>query len=444
MYPGARSSFLVFFFGFVGVACQKGAECYKPADCEVGFHCVLNSSALGDPGECRQECLSQDDCPNDGTELTFGFCSNEGKCVIRPIPPRLRILSPENDSLLPNNTRQIQLAGELETVADSVSVTVTPRLSNSCEPGPVRSITVTNPEPGRQSTFPFIISDYDLDPGVTSLTVTAQLGNIKRKLVHILEVPCVGCAEIEIDRVLTPNTANGLVLRRLTGAITPPPLTNAIWRVRNELGDVIDGTLAVEDGAFLLESVPLFPGLNRLQVVVTGSGENSSENRCSMNVLAGQVQEKGLRTILTWDGKTSDLDVHLVGPEGRLFDPLTSIWSRNQTADFEGQVVDDFDGLGPELGMASLLKDGVYGVVVEQVFDDEDPGSNAFMHVLIDGRPALKRPVGPQYLSESNTEYWIVGTITATAGARTWTTLNERVDRGAPPSNPPSMWPDYY
>ena len=425
-------------------ACKRGADCYKPVDCELGFHCVLTPGALGAAGECRQECVTQEDCPSDGTDLTFGFCSNEGKCVVRPIPPRIRIVSPENDSLLPVNTRKIQLSGELETVASSVNVTVTPRLSNSCEPGPVRSISVTNPEPGRQSTFPFIINDYDLDPGVTSLTVTAQLGNIQRKLIHIVEVPCLGCASIEIDRTLTPNTGDGLLLRRITGTINPATNSNAIWRVRNQLGDVIDGSLPVKNGAFLLESVPLFPGLNRIQVVVTGSGNGVAENRCSINVVAGQAQEKGLRTILTWDGKTSDLDIHLVGPQGRLFDPLTSIWSRNQTANFEGEVVDDFDGLGPELGTVSNLKDGVYGVVVEQVFDDQDSGSNALMHILLDGRPAVRRPVGPQYLSDNNAEYWIVGTVTATAGVATWTTINERLDRSVPPTKPPSMWPDYY
>ena len=177
---------------------------------------------------------------------------------------------------------------------------------------------------------------------------------------------------------------------------------------------------------------------------MTGSGNGVAENRCSINVVAGQAQEKGLRTILTWDGKTSDLDIHLVGPQGRLFDPLTSIWSRNQTANFEGEVVDDFDGLGPELGTVSNLKDGVYGVVVEQVFDDQDSGSNALMHILLDGRPAVRRPVGPQYLSDNNAEYWIVGTVTATAGVATWTTINERLDRSVPPTKPPSMWPDYY
>ena len=404
----------------------------------------MQACALGEAGECQHDCVSNDDCPNDGTPLTSGACSNEGRCVIRPIPPRLRVLSPENDELLSPRTRNVQLSGELETVAEKVTVTVTPMLRGSCESSSERSIVVENPEPGRRSTFPFVFNDYELDPGVNVFNVSAQLGNVRRSVQHILEVPCEACAQISIDRDATPGTGEGLSLARLKGTIDPPTVFAAVWRVRNELGDVLDGPLAVNNGIFDFENIPLFPGRNRIQVVVTGQDAGGSENRCSLNVTAGQSQERGLRALLTWDGQTADLDVHLVGPDGRLFDPMTSVWSRSQAAHFEASVEDDFDGLGPEVASITNLSDGVYGVVVEPVFDDQDPGSNAFMRVLIDGRPAMRRPAGPQYLSEFDRRIWIVGTVTSTNGSVSWNSIDERVERSMPPTTPPSAWPVYY
>jgi hypothetical protein len=426
------------------LSCSRGIECFSQKECEIGHYCLMQPGVLAQPGECVRDCDSNSDCPSDGTALTSGVCSNEGRCVIRPIPPRLRVLSPENDSLLPWRTRRVQLGGELESVAAKVTVTVTPMVRGSCESSPIRSIVVENPDPGRRSTFPFVFNDYELDPGVSVFTITAQMGNVRRSVQHILEVPCFDCATISIDHEATPRVGEGLQLARLKGVIAPAAIEAAIWRVRNDYGDVLDGPLELDNGIFDVPNIPLFPGQNRLQVVVPGQGENGDENRCSFNVTAGQAQEKGLRSVLTWDGKTSDLDIHLVGPGGRLFDPMTSIWSRNPEAHFEAMVEDDFDGLGPELASIGELGDGVYGVVVDPVFDGQDPGSNAFMRILIDGRPAMRRPAGPQYLSFNNYKLWIVGTVTSSQGVSSWNFIDERVEKSMPPTTPPSAWPTFY
>ena len=447
MYRAVKwnSILAVSFCLLLSQSCTGGAECFVPMDCPLGFYCLQGSRELGAPGECVQECVANDECPNDGTSLTYGFCSNEGKCEVKLIPPRIRVLSPENDTLLSPNTRRIQIRGEVETVADTVQLTVTPALNNACEPSSEKTIMVKNPEPGRLSTFPFLFTDYEVDPGLSSLLVTAQLGTQERQVNHYVEIPCDGCAEIVIDREVTPKTSETLSLRRLVGAVTPASVTVARWKVRNEQGDVLDGPVEVTDGVFSLEFLPLFPGRNRVQVVVTGKGDYLYGSRCSINVFSGVAQERGLRAILTWDSQFSDLDVHIVKPGGRLFDPLSSIWSTNQSGDeAKGLILDDFDGFGPELGRISELEAGTYGVVVKQEFYGQVQGSNALMQILNDGRTVSRRPQGPQYFSDRQTDLWIVGTLTSSAGKVQWTSINERVDENNGPITSPEMWPNYY
>ena len=426
-------------------ACSSATECFVPSDCSLGFHCVQESRGLGAAGRCVQECVANDECPNDGTTLTYGFCSNEGRCEIKLIPPRVRVISPENDTLLAPNTRRIQIRGEVETVADTVQLTVTPALNNTCEPSSEQTIVVQNPEPGRLSTFPFLFTDYEVDPGLSSLLVTAQLGNQERQINHYVEIPCNDCAEVNIDREATPKTSETLELRRLVGTIAPASISTARWKVRNEQGDVLDGPAEVNNGIFSLDSIPLFPGRNRVQVIVSGQGDYLYGSRCSINVFSGVAQEQGLRTILTWDSQFSDLDIHIVKPGGRLFDSLSSIWSTNQSEDpKQGLIIDDFDGLGPELGRIDSLVSGTYGIVIKQEFYGDTQGSNAFMQILHNGRTVSRRPQGPQYFSDRQTDLWIVGTLTSSAGQVTWKSINERVDEASPPTTTPKSWPNYY
>ena len=106
--------------------------------------------------------------------------------------------------------------------------------------------------------------------------------------------------------------------------------------------------------------------------------------------------------------------------------------------------MDDFEGFGPEVGTIDALPDGVYGVVVEPVFDDRNPGTTAFVRILYKGRSVSRGPLGPQHLTDKTGMLWVVGVLTVASGSTDWRYLNERLDGSMPPTRPPADWPMYY
>jgi hypothetical protein len=425
------------------LSCSGGPPCRAQSDCAIGSYCVLEVSGSIVDGTCQRDCVVNADC-GEADEITVSTCTNEGRCQTSPRPPRLRILDPENDSLLEEGVRRLRLTGEIETAADVATIQVSPVQRGSCLVGLPRAATVRNPEPGRRTVLPFIVNDIELDPGPQLLSVRAQVGTVFRALAHYLEIPCPGCAEIEVSRPLTRSSVPGLELPRLVGTIAPDTVRDAVWRVRDEHGGVFDGPVPVSGGAFEVRDLPLFAGANRVEVVVSGVGSGLGESRCTVLVTTGVAAERGLRAILTWDGPTSDLDLHVVGPGGRLGDPLSSLSGQTPSPSFGGAVRDDFDGLGPELATVEGLADGVYGVVVEPVYDDRDPGSTAILRVLVDGRPVVRGPIGPQFLSEADGRLWVAGTLSVVEGVATWRPLGDLLERDAPPTRPPADWPEYH
>jgi hypothetical protein len=392
-------------------------------------------------GSCVKECETPEDCPVENDELEVSRCDNSGRCKISPRPPRLRVLDPENDSLLPEGTRSVRLAGEVDTASDEVTIDITPIQRTGCFAGESRRISVKNPQLGHRVTLSFVAEDIHLDPGLTTLLVRADVGGANDVLEHIVEIPCDGCAKITIAHPTLPFTAPGLVLPRLYGSIEPASVMTMLWRVRGEGGDVFDGSAPVIGGRFQVIGIPLFAGFNRVELLVSGVGQGLGESRCTAAVTSAVAREKGLRAMLTWDGRTSDLDLHMVGPGGRIGDPMSSLSSRSRMPSFGGTLLDDFDGYGPEVITAESLPDGTYGFAVEPVFDDLDPGSNAIVRVLWAGKQKTSGPVGPAFVSSDVGELWIVGTLTVSDGDAEWRSLNDLVQ--VPPSTPPEEWPAY-
>lgn len=293
--------------------------------------------------------------------------------------------------------------------------------------------------------IPFVVDGIDVDTGVTQLSVSASVqGSIAHRTQIKVEVPCPGCAEVTIEEP-TPNSgASGLALPVFTGFISPVP-SGALWRVHGTHGDVFDGPLDVNSsGRFSVQRLPLFTGNNRVEVVVSGVGQGLGESRCSTTVLSASALERGLRAVLNWDGAHSDLDVHLIGPGAVFGDPLNSLSARSQDPVFGGQVLDDFDGLGPEVLTLAGLADGVYGLVVEAVADLSDPGSNAALYLLGNGRLLRAGPLGPRNLSARRGDLWVVASITVQAGQLQAQIIDEVVPVSAPPTQPPSAWPLLY
>ena len=421
-------------------ACSSGPPCRAKSDCETGSYCQIDISGSSISGTCVHDCVSKTDCGGDPGPDMVSFCSDEGRCVTTTRRPRLRVTDPEHDSLLDDGTRKIRLTGHVETAAESVKVTVSPLPRDSCVVGVEKSIVIHNPDPGTIGKLPFIVNDIELDPGFNTLTVRADIGTAEGVVNHLVEIPCAGCAKIGIDTQATLDRVPGLVLPRLRGTVAPATVRTAAWRIRNELGDVFDGPLSVTNGAFDIAGLPLFAGTNRLQVVVSGVGDGLGVNRCSRIVLSGIARERGLRAILTWDGQTSDLDLHIVGPGGTYGSLTGDLHSRSPKV-FDGStLVDDFDGLGPEMATIETLADGVYGVVIEPILDGRDPGSDAILRILYDGRPVSRGPIGPKHLSYFANKLWVVGTLAVVDGNSTWTYVNELLDLDMPPTRTPDAW----
>ena len=207
---------------------------------------------------------------------------------------------------------------------------------------------------------------------------------------------------------------------------------------------MLDGALpmAADGRNFSIADLPLFPGVNRVEVLVSGVGTGQGETRCSVRVNAGVSAESGLRAILTWDGATSDLDLHLVGPDGRYGDPGTSLSSRTRDpVSFSGTVDDDFDGLGPEVVTVPSVPDGAYGIVVEAVFDAEDPGATALLRLLYDGETLTSGPIGPRYVRALTGDLWVVGVLEVSNGQAAFRSIDEPASAAMPPTTSPSMWP---
>lgn len=421
----------------------RGEPCKTLTDCPAGFYCLPDPERIAN-GSCQRECVTADDCPAPNPTLQIGLCNNLGRCTVTERTPRLRVLSPENDTLLEEGTRQIQLAGEVETAAERVDITMQPLLRSECGAIEPLTLALKNGEVGKAVTLSFVTPDIDLDPGITVFRVTARVGQSEDSLDHIVEVPCPGCATITVVTPRFPATVTGLELDDVRGQVSPLSVKQLIWRVQSSFGDIIDGSVEVVNGSFIVPRIPVFAGVSRIRYVVSGVGTGLGESRCSVSTISSVTRESGLRVLLTWDGQSSDLDLHLVGPGDHGYKESGKDLYSRQGQTFGGSVEDDFDGLGPETLSTPSLADGVYGIVVEPVADGSDPGSNAVVRVLWNGRLLSKAPYGPQYLSVTTDELWVVGTLTVSGGQATFNRLSTTLSAVMPPSRPPSDWPTFY
>lgn len=419
-------------------------SCSTQADCPVGFYCVRSFGGGSTEGACEQDCASSADCEQPASSASRAVCTNEGRCRVEAVPPRLVVLEPEPDVMFAEGTRQVRVAGEVEMASEEATVIVTTTGNRGCGSDISRQVTITN-DSGAYSAVPFVIDQVDVDPGTTVLRVEAVFSGDEKMNEVPISVACPDCATITITAPSSNATGTGLRLSTLQGVVDTR-IDAAIWRVRGP-GGVLDGTLPMNaDGTrFEAADLPLFPGGNRVEVIVTGVGSGQGESRCSVSVNAGVSAESGLRAILTWDGATSDLDLHLVGPGGAYGDPASTLSSRTRNpAGFVGTIADDFDGLGPEVISVPNLPDGEYGLVVEAVYDSEESGSTAYLRLLYDGQTLTTGPIGPRYIKAQAGDLWVAGVLEVSSGQAAFRVVDERASATLPPTTPPGMWPTLY
>jgi hypothetical protein len=426
------------------VAACGGPPCKSQSECAVGSYCVLDVSGGGAPsGQCVSDCFVASDCDQPDDNINRAVCTNQGQCRVEPFPPRLMVFEPEPDALLPEGTRTLRVTGEVETAAKNVTLTAFSSGNRNCSGGAPQIVNVRNDREGEFTRLPFVIDEVFVDSGVSTINVVASVGGSKKSEIIDIEVACPGCVSIAVEQPDQNMPVAGLILPRLSGSIMPM-VDVALWRVHGAFGDVFDGKLSVENGVFALDRIPIFAGMNRVEVVVTGVGEGLGESRCSVPISSGVGRERGIRIVLAWDGPTSDLDLHLIGPGGGFGDPMSSLSIRSPNPTFGGTVMDDFEGYGPEIVQLETVPDGVYGVIVEPVYDARDPGASAILRVLSEGRSLTRGPIGPTHVSSDAGELWIAGTLTVVNGNSEWKTIDEVLDASMPPTRAPAEWPTFF
>jgi len=132
------------------------------------------------------------------------------------------------------------------------------------------------------------------------------------------------------------------------------------------------------------------------------------------------TEELSIRAVLSWTIDNSDVDLHLVGPDGTVWSEMDCYFG-NETPDWgvEGVTLDDpmldFDntsGYGPETIVLPEAEDGLYNVVVHY-FSDHG-GGNAPSKVEISLNEDISRTYGPRTLVDE--QMWIVAGIRVSGG----------------------------
>ena len=143
--------------------------------------------------------------------------------------------------------------------------------------------------------------------------------------------------------------------------------------------------------------------------------------------VAPPASEIGLHVELTWDADHSDVDLHVVAPEGKLFDCKTDCYYANPTPDWgtQGDLADDpfldmnnVDGYGPEVANIDAPAPGTYTVAAHYYSDTGNgdagsgvPGTNptkATVKIVSHGN--VLATFGPQLLEQTDS-LWKVCTI---------------------------------
>ncbi|HJL41225.1 MAG TPA: hypothetical protein RMG48_07960 [Myxococcales bacterium LLY-WYZ-16_1] len=417
----------------IGAGGCTDLPCSFQQDCPVGFFC--NQAE----GACSFECLSANDCPEPDTPNLRPICSNQGRCVVEPRSPRVVIREPFEGQVFPPGTESLRVSGRAETTAERLQIEVEAVGRGACIGRVLRRDTVSNPQPGRRSDVVFLIDDVPLPPGPADLRVQVRAGVGQQESLIRVSSACEGCPEVRIDQPEPLASVRERILPRLEGQVAGHQGGDGFWRVTDAQGQVFDGPLPIEPstGAFRVDDLPLFAGVNAIEVKAPGP---VAEGRCAVSVVAPQASEPGLRGVLTWDTDGSDLDLVFVAPDGSLADGRGLLSAR--FASMEGEVLDDFDGRGPELLRVQPEAPGIYGLAVEALTDGSASGSSALLRLLDAGRLLTVPPLGPRFLSAERGDVWLVGTLEVPedGGAVRFDSVDRLVSVRSLPSEPPADW----
>ncbi len=150
---------------------------------------------------------------------------------------------------------------------------------------------------------------------------------------------------------------------------------------------------------------------------VLSNDPDSPQQRVDVSALATPppLEEVGLHVRLSWDTDLTDVDLHLLGPNGQIWtcagdcyfsNPNPNWADQNEFVDDPFLDVDDVDGFGPENINLETPAPGTYTVLVQYWDDHDGDEPDATVEVLSFGN--VVAAYGPQHLGDVNDEWTVV------------------------------------
>ena len=172
-----------------------------------------------------------------------------------------------------------------------------------------------------------------------------------------------------------------------TVSITSPSggwTTNRVVKISGSVSDTAlrlgricvngsDRPLPLRGGSFDI-SLVLSPGLNVIEVTAANA---AGEGRAKVSLFA-KVPKIDLRVVLSWDTDGTDLDLHVLEPDGE------ESWYQHRETKSGGSLdVDVTDGFGPEIYTQANAQPGEYTVSVDYFSDHGHAQTEVRVDVLL-------------------------------------------------------------
>jgi uncharacterized protein YfaP (DUF2135 family) len=165
----------------------------------------------------------------------------------------------------------------------------------------------------------------------------------------------------------------------------------------------IEGVVSVEDltaplnfinDSTFSQDIEINRGENIIKIVCVGQAKNSPRTLVANKELriTGDFPELPLYTALQWNTDGTDVDLHLVGPNG------VDCYFRNKSPSWGGVLdIDDVNGFGPEHITIPVLKQTGTYTLYAHYYDPKGKGSS---HVWVQVKtPAGRKSFGPHILT---------------------------------------------
>ena len=298
-----------------------------------------------------------------------------------------------------------------------------------CSPVPPMSVEVLASP--RREPQPFVFSGVPVGEGggYFSVSVLAHSADVlPQRITYSSGVLCSDCPPVRLEAPAPDSRLPALAMGAVvTGTVTGATRAPLLFRSA-ENGTVLEVPLPVGASAFS-RVVPLLPGMSTVGVRVESAGGGT---RACRRYAVADPGAAPLSAHLSWEGRTADLDLVVVPPQGRV----------SQGACRGGAVQawcvappGDQRAPGPEVVQVTQLEDGAWGVGVQTIPGAEGP-VRAVVSVVAAGTVLLQ--LGPTQLDPRVAQAWLAAVVYVDDGAITVGVHDVTVDEL--PSGTPATW----